>query len=235
MLKTVGFIPVIEGLVSEMGNVYPAYIYGYIWLHRSDSHFDQPLDNMPERLGISRSTVRKWVPWLCENGYLVDETPDLDNQPHRYLLTDKASLDWSVEVHIAPSKFRRLTVRDTDGVPSEIRTPHGRPRYGPHDHDMMHDHDYDLQTAITDFWRAIGFDLRGLPKMLKTWEGHEGGLRVCLESWLEALNNDAIPDTWGAGLVYKKIAEGEMPPEKPRTIGDEVLELMELTKGGEIE
>lgn len=235
MSRFLGFVPVVDDFVEDMPSLYPAYILCYMWTYRtSDNHFDQSIKSMPERLKIAKSTITKWIKWLCDAGYLVDETPDESSKAHIYWLTGKAHIEVNIDVMVTGSKFSHRGDRIVTPLVTDLRSPMGHDTTPMiNDHDMMHGDQ--LKTAITELWQAIGFDLRGLPKMLQTWEEHEGGLKVCLESWLEALNAGAVPETWGAGLVYKKIAAGEMPPEKPRTIGDEVRELMELQNGGEIE
>jgi len=228
MLRSVGFIPVIEGLVAEMGSLHPAYIYGYMWLKKgSDSEFNEPLENLPERLGISRTTIKKHVKWLCESGYLDDLTPELVNEAHTYRLTNKVELAVSIQVGIWPTKSNGPAVASRPALPVASRPVHDRSHLDRHDHDMMHDHESSDLTGITQLWDVLGFDRRGLTKMLKTWEADLAGLESCLQMWCDAEAEGAIPDSWGHGLLYKKILAGECPPEKPRTIGDEVRDLME--------
>lgn len=232
MFRTIGFIPVIAGLVDRMGNLHPAYIYGYLWLNRSsDSQFSEPLENLPARLGISRTTIKKWLKWLCEEDYLVDLTPELINEAHTYQLTNKVEVEASVQIAIWPNKSNgQLPVEIRPVNPANYRSYLDR-----HDHDMMHDHDHaktDQQiNEIERLWVDLGFDRRALPKMLKSWAGNLSGLAFCLDHWLEACAGNFVPESWGAGLIYKKISEGQLPPEKPKTFGDEVRELMDALNG----
>jgi len=239
MLKSIGFVPVIDAIARETGNIYPAYVYGYMWIERNSyNQFDQPLDNIPERTNISRTTVRKWVKWLCDKQYVNDLTPDLHNQPHTYQLTDKIKLDSRVTIEIAPSNLRQSTVRQTNGAPFAKRTAvqAGAVRLANpmiHDHDMMHESE--IQT-VTDLWSQLGFDSRSLPKMLAAWSadtevGAAESLARCLRMWLKAAETGAIPDEWGHGLLYQKIKDGEAPPIKEPTFADEVRALMEYQAG----
>lgn len=239
MLKSIGFVPVIDEIARETRNLYPAYMYGYMWIERNSyNQFDQPLDNIPERTNISRTTVRKWVKWLCDKDYIKDLTPDLHNQPHTYQLTDKIKLDSRVTIEIAPTNPRASAVRQTNGTPFAKRTAvqasavrETDPMY--HDHDMMHVSE--LQT-VTDLWAQLGFDSRGLPKMLAAWSadieiGAAESLARCLKMWLEATEAGNIPDEWGHGLIYQKVKDGEAPPAKKATFADEVRALMEYQAG----
>lgn len=234
MLRSIGFIPVIEGLVSEMGNLHPAYIYGYMWLNKDlDSHFTEALENLPDRLGISRTTIKKHVKWLCETGYLEDLTPDLINEAHTYLLTNKVEVAVSVQVGIWPTKSNGRPVASRPVLPVASRPVHERSHLDRHDHVMMHDHESTDLTGINELWHLLGFDKRGLPKMLKTWETDLESLQTLLQIWWDADEAGELPEDWGHGLLYKKIMSGEVPPDRPVTIGDEVRAMMEIQNAGQ--
>lgn len=244
MLRSIGFVPVMDAIGLETGNIYPAYLYGYMWIERNSyNQFSQPLDNIPERTNIiSRTSVRKWVKWLCDKGYISDLTPDLHNQPHTYQLTDKIMLDSRVTVEIAPTNPRASAVRQTNGTPfgkrTAVQADAVRQTNPMHErHDMMHVSE--LQT-VTDLWLQLGFDSRSLPKMLAAWSadtevGAAESLARCLRMWLEAAEAGAIPEDWGHGLIYQKIKDGEAPPTKKPTFADEVRALMEYQAGTQSE
>src|SRR3972149_3912451 len=104
MIKTNGFIPILDDLVEQIGNLYGAYVYGYIWLNRSrEGVFDQPLDTVAARARLSRNTVIKWVKYLCINGYLEDLTPGERARPHQYTCTDKVDLDLTIAFEVSKS------------------------------------------------------------------------------------------------------------------------------------
>lgn len=239
MFRSLGFVPVISGLVSQMdGNTNAAYIYGYIWIEKnSDNQFNEPLKNIPDRLGVSPSTVNRCIKWLCENDFMIDLTPDLNGKPHTYLLTDRVTVQTGITVAIWASRSPKSMVNLTKDHGQFDHADHGQidtPGYvnlTPHDHDKDMMHDGDLMNQIKQSWQDIQFDTRALPKMLKTWQGNEKALLLLLDLWIEALYGGWLPVEWGAGLIYTKIKDGEAPPDKPRTIGDDVKDMMDYQNG----
>ena len=232
MLQSIGFVPVIDGLLSEWGSLHAAYLYGYIWVHKtSDSKFNEPLEQVAKKISMGRSTVFKWVRWLCDNDYLQDLTPDIEGRAHTYLITGKAQLGASIiftSTRHDPSKYRRLPVHQTDGDPSTSWTPGGPPN-GPHDHDG----DHDIHEIIYTGYQALGLGLEYFDSLLKRWDGHYADLSRVIQMWLDADERGDIPDEWGPPLIYKKIKDGEAPPdERPLKIGDEVMQMMELQQKG---
>lgn len=235
MFKPLGFVPVVDDFVEDMPSLYPAYVLCYMWTYsNSDSKFDQPIKGMPERLKIAKSTITKWVKWLCDQGYLIDLTPDEVSKPHVYELTDKSRIDIDVEVMLMGSKFRHRGDRIVTPLVTEVRSPLG------HDtapmiinHDINHD---EIQSQLNDCWRFFRLDQRSIPKMLAAWNGDGKRLLWLVEHWIAAAEAGLLDDEeWTKGKIYNCIRAGEMPPEKPRTFGDEVRELMELQNGGEVE
>jgi len=47
------------------------------------------VDAMARRVDMARSTIRRWLKRLCEEGYLRDLTPDASNQPHVYAIRER--------------------------------------------------------------------------------------------------------------------------------------------------
>jgi DNA-binding Lrp family transcriptional regulator len=222
VIKTSEFVPVIDGLTAEMGSLYAAYVYGYIYLHKNaDGTFDQPLNTIARRSNLSRSTIVKWVRYLCENGYLADLTPDENARAHTYQITEKAILEVQISFHRV-SSFTRGGIRAAERGVSEPRTP-GYPSLVP-----MHDvHDDDAWVSIIDTWEAIGLDRQAVFQGAKDFDDL-AEFAALLAEWLRAIDDGAVPEEWGYGLIYKKIRAGEKPPEKTPTFGDEVKAMMEL-------
>lgn len=229
MLKTSEFIPVIDGLIAEMKSLYAAYVYGYIYLNQqTEKTFDQSLQTIAKRARLSRSTVLKWVKFLCENGYLIDLTPGEISKPHVYQITEKATL----EVHITFQKvtnFNRGGVRGSEGGEYKPHTP-GSISLTP----MFNDHDDDTWSLILNTWQAIGLDAGALPAAAKNFDDLSQFAELLLE-WKAAAAEQTLPGDWGYGLIYKRIKAGQRPPEKKKTFGDEVKELMEWRLAGELE
>lgn len=240
-VDAVGFVPLMPDLKREMESLECAYIFGYMWLNRnSHNQFDESVNSLPLRLDLANSTCRKWLKWLCDNEYLVDLTPDLERQPHTYQLTDKVDLGWTITIEISAQPRRRHSRYTAKGgyPPNgyahsrQTAIHHSRQTANMnHDHDM---HDDDLEKVLL-LWGQLGFDEASLPKMLESWEadlevGAVECLGRCLTMWLAALEADEIPDTWGHGLLYQKIKDGEAPPAvaKKMTFGDEARAAMEL-------
>lgn len=238
MLISIGFVPLIDEIAMET-NIYPAYIYGLMWINRNSyNQFDHPLDKLPERVNASRSTVRKWVKWLCDNQYIQDLTPDRKNQHHVYQLTDKIVLETRVTVEIARSNSRTAAVRQKNGAPSARNTASQaaavRQKDGLMNHDVMMHEDSKLD-GISELWAQLGLDIGSLRHMVTIWEadievGAVECLGRCLTMWLAALEAGQIPEKWGLGLIYQKIADGEAPPTaaKKLTFGDEARAAMLL-------
>jgi hypothetical protein len=262
MIKSSGFVPVIDGLVMEIGSVYGAYVYGYIWLNRSrQGVFNEPLDIIASKSGVSRSTIIRWVKRLCANDYLVDLTPTELSRPHQYTCTDKVDLDLILTFEVSKSIHPGVSIYTPGG--SEIDTPGVSDRHSPpgvsgvsdrhprgirqtpqgfeidtprHDHHDDDDHDHDkniiisahLDAKLRTLWRSVGLDETGLDAMLNHYQGREQNLETLLHAWAEAVDDKRLPTNWGPGLIYKKIFSGHKPPEKQKTFGDEVMELMRL-------
>lgn len=217
-----GFVPVIDGLVEDMGSLPRAYLYGYIWLNRDkDNCFDQPLETVARRISLSRTTVLRHIKKLCDDLYLHDLTPDEKTKPHCYQCTGKVNL--RVTIHISTKTVSQ------NGHPRGIReTPQGYQRDTPGGiretpmHDIMMHED---RSIILKHWTDMGFDVSTLEKLVEKHTGNLPAFERLLSAWVAAF--DTLPESWGYGLIYNKISAGELPPapKEPKKwyAGDEAL------------
>ena len=224
-----GFVPITVDLASELG-VYGAYLYGYMWLKRDrENRFSEAKATIAKNLNITKQTVLRYTRRLIEAGYIVDESPE-GNGKCVYRITGKA--DFSVSITIkSESKIIPRRVNDID--PSELisLTPCSQ-RYLPMNHDdMMHGHgtkmDPPTLQKIRDLWSKLGFDEGALSNLLKQYDNPDDLLRL-LQAWADEWEH--LPESWGYGLIYRKLQRGERPPEREKTFFEEVLEAMELRR-----
>lgn len=85
------FTPLFSGVIQDTGLI-AASVFGRMWRYAQKSGVCQASkETIAGELGLSVRTVIRYQQTLCENGYMVDATPNLRNRPHTYTMTDKAS------------------------------------------------------------------------------------------------------------------------------------------------
>ena len=120
------FTPVFDVIVDELGkNI--AIAFGIIWRYcqMENGSCSASVEKMSGRAGIHRTTMMQYIKSLCDNGYILDTTPDLRNHTHTYLDTGKVRIEATLRA-VAKSD---TGVAKTDSPLSE----NARPAVGKHD------------------------------------------------------------------------------------------------------
>jgi hypothetical protein len=93
-----GFYPLFEVLLKRYNDLITPAVFGVAWrfCQMQDGVCRASLRKLAGILNISEATVMRRLEDLCNDGYLIDTTPDLKNSPHVYadagLVTMKSSL-----------------------------------------------------------------------------------------------------------------------------------------------
>ena len=85
-----GWTPLIDELTKELGLVTSA-VYGRMWRFcRGERRVcDASLETIATDLHLDKATVMRHAKKLCDEGYMMDLTPNLRNSPHTYADTGK--------------------------------------------------------------------------------------------------------------------------------------------------
>lgn len=91
------FVP--DELKKKYGPV-TATIWGEVFrfTQMKDAVCKASMDTIAELCGVSRRTVINHLEILCKDGYAIDTTPGIVNQPHEYVLTNKIKFNFQTEV-----------------------------------------------------------------------------------------------------------------------------------------
>lgn len=82
-----------DEIKKEFGPV-TAIVWGELFrfCQMYDAVCNASLDTIAEVSGLSKRAVINHLQILCENGYAIDETPNLRNKPHTYRITTKVRI-----------------------------------------------------------------------------------------------------------------------------------------------
>lgn len=96
--KLRGFTPLMDVLIQEYGLV-TAAVWGRMWRYaqQDDKVCTAANEKIARELGLDRRTIIRHIKTLVDNGYVIDETPDIKHKPHIYSMTDKATVRVLVE------------------------------------------------------------------------------------------------------------------------------------------
>jgi len=110
-----GFTPVIDVLVEQYGGIITAAVFGRVWRYcqMRDKVCNASLQTIAGGLGLGYQTVLRHVKTLCNDGYLVDLTPDLRNHPHIYVDTGKVGMQVSVRAGLTEKTDPQLPEKQT--------------------------------------------------------------------------------------------------------------------------
>ena len=88
-----GFTPVIDAIVQDVG-LMQAIVYGVVWRYcqMPNGVCIASLEQIANRVGISRKTAERHIKALCKSGYLRDATPRVNNKPQIYADTGKTKI-----------------------------------------------------------------------------------------------------------------------------------------------
>lgn len=92
-----GFTPIFDCVVQDVGLV-GASVFGRMWRYcQGDRKACQAsTSTIAESLNMSTRTVIRWQQELKTAGYLHDTTPELRNKPHTYRVTNKVTIQVSI-------------------------------------------------------------------------------------------------------------------------------------------
>lgn len=90
---TGGWTPVIMSIVEHY-DVATSLVFGVIWRYCQLKHgiCDASLDTIAATAHVSRSTAKRKLRLLCEQGFVTDLTPSEHHRPHYYQDTGKAGM-----------------------------------------------------------------------------------------------------------------------------------------------
>ena len=114
--KIDGFTPLFDVLVQRYG-LPTAAVYGRVWRFSQmrDGLCYASVERIAHDIGVSKKTVRRRLATLCEDGFLLDSTPDLRNKPHRFYLTGKLDLEHVSETRAVSSSLVRESNEESSG------------------------------------------------------------------------------------------------------------------------
>lgn len=99
-----GFTPVYDVIASDpkLGTI-AAVVFGQVWRHCQMRRgvCDASRETMASETGLSKKTYDRWLPVLCERGYLKDLTPEAKHKTHVYADTGKVRMIVRVEAGLA--------------------------------------------------------------------------------------------------------------------------------------
>jgi hypothetical protein len=81
-----GFYPLFEELLKQYDDLITPAVFGVAWRYcqMKDGVCKASLRKMADILNVSEATVMRRLEVLCNDGYLIDTTPDARNTPHVY-------------------------------------------------------------------------------------------------------------------------------------------------------
>ena len=85
-----------------------ALVFGAVWRHcqMKNGVCYASREKMAKETGLSLTTFNRWLPILCEAGYLRDLTPELTHKPHTYADTGKVRIVARIGVETAEEVCR---------------------------------------------------------------------------------------------------------------------------------
>jgi DnaD/phage-associated family protein len=81
-----GFYPLFEALLKHYKDLQAPAVFGVVWRYcqMEDGVCKASLRTIADILDIDEVTVMRRLKVLCDDGFLIDTTPDLRNKPHVY-------------------------------------------------------------------------------------------------------------------------------------------------------
>lgn len=97
-LEIYGYTPIFDVVANRLGTM-PALVFGVVWRHCQMSRgvCTASVARLAGLTGVSEKTIRRYLTDLCQNGYLIDKTPDIRNKPHIYEDAGKVRFRVSVQ------------------------------------------------------------------------------------------------------------------------------------------
>jgi DNA-binding Lrp family transcriptional regulator len=118
------FTPIIDDVAADADiGVIGALVYGVVWrwCQMEDAECRVSLEKLAEQCHTSRRTVIRHLKRLCQKGYIKDHTPKVRNKPHKYTITEKASVDLSMtgnnDVGVTESHSKTGDRSDRESLP----------------------------------------------------------------------------------------------------------------------
>lgn len=107
-MKIKGFTPFIDMVYrhyleagqSQQEAMITTLVFGSVYRHSNmrKRYCDASRETMAASVGISKKTVDRRLPRLCNDGFLEDLTPGIKNKPHIYVPTEKAEIMVTMQV-----------------------------------------------------------------------------------------------------------------------------------------
>jgi DNA-binding MarR family transcriptional regulator len=227
-----GFTPVLDILIQEY-DIVTAAIYGIVWRYAQMENrvCNASLKKIGERLDMSGKTAERHIKKLCDDGYLIDRTPNVRNKPHTYEVTGKAELSGSINTRSDresdQGQTESLTRSDRESDQGQTESPLKKDT-------KKHNKKHKASSVSTDFGNPVSLmsfkEIKELKLPLKEWKQyladekagrHRAGVIKFLEN--KVATGPLLPDTEAAKLLFAKLAieaeaKSRRPPQKFPTL-----------------
>lgn len=209
------YTPLFDILISEF-DLMTAAVYGRVWRFSKmhDGVCYASVSKIAQSIGVSYVTALRRLKKLVDEGYLIDQTPELRNAPHTYVLTGKLDVVHTSQTKVVhdPSSIREQddpsSIRDID--PSSIREI---------DEDTVRNNKKQQQhqrTVAAAVFSGNGEEQKALEALKAVgFQPVEDAQRYAARDPLAALGwaRYAQAEDLGGGYVRKRLDEGATPPQ----------------------
>jgi hypothetical protein len=221
--KVDGFTLLFDVLIEKY-DLITAAVYGRVWRFSKmrDGVCYASVSKIAQSIGVSYVTALRRLKKLVDEGYLIDQTPELRNAPHTYVLTGKLDVVHTSQTKVVhdPSSIREQddpsSIRDID--PSSIRDI---------DPSSIREIDEDTvrnnkkqqqhqQTVAAAVFSGNGEEQKALEALKAVgFQPVEDAQRYAARDPLAALGwaRYAQAEDLGGGYVRKRLDEGATPPQ----------------------
>ena len=116
-----GFYPLFEALVSSYNDLITPAVFGVVWrfCQMPDGVCRASLRKIAGILNVDEVTVMRRLKTLCDDGYLIDTTPDLRNSPHVYVDAGRVVMKNSLGVSSETVSHRSKSVSHRNATVSK--------------------------------------------------------------------------------------------------------------------
>jgi len=201
------FTPCLDPLLQEYGPI-GACVYGRVWRYAQmkDGVCKASHDTIAEGLNITRRTVWTWIKILCDDGYLVDQTPNVTNHPHEYRATDKIST--VIELHTTENEMHSTDDQCDLNAQHGVQEMHSHCANGSHEErESLSNRDQDQESATAD---ALPTNFQGWHLYIKEAE-NRGQTIHRLREMCKALYPGLDPPEYAyMGRVAKRLHSGRL-------------------------
>jgi DnaD/phage-associated family protein len=110
-----GFYPLFEVLLERYGDLITPSVFGVVWrfCQMKDGVCKASLRKMAEILNVDAATFMRRLQVLCDDGYLIDTTPDARNKPHIYADTGMVVMTSNTGVRVETVAHRNSSAKAT--------------------------------------------------------------------------------------------------------------------------